>query len=587
MDLSKTFASLPPFSCSDVSMTERRSKWQTWKRGFEICLRAGKITAASEKKDLLLAYGGFELQEVFFGIPDADVEESDTVNPYDVAVKKLDEFFAPQRHEAHERFLFWNMKPEPDEPLGKFLMRTQMHAKKCNFGKSETESSGIAVIDKMLQFVPAQLREKLLQDKDLTVDEVIRQVNAYETTRSASQQISGQNITPALKSSENIQRIEGACKYCGFDHKPDQQCPAWNRTCSSCGKRGHFRRVCTNRDGNSSTGSGYNNSSSSGARRFQKRPHAEASAGPSTGPKQFKGKPSYNSRRVHAIDEAEDLEERVELVEMVSSANDTDELILASIGNVMIEMQIDSGVQSNIIDDKTWLYMKQNGIAVVGELKIPDKKFKAYAQQDCLEVDLMFDAEIIICDGARQLQTIARFYVVKRGPQPLLGKETAKRLGVLRVGLPSQHEPVQHISAVQRFPSIRGVKIHIPIDKSIEPVAQRLRRLPFSSLARVEDKLAELLSRDIIEKVMEPSRWVSPLVVVQKDSGDIRLCIDLRQLNKAVIRETHPLPTMEDVRWRLNGAVYFSRLDIKDAFHQLELDDESKPLTTFITHKGR
>lgn len=591
MDLNKAFAGLPPFICNDVPMTERRIKWQTWKRGFEICLRAGKINAASEKKDLLLAYGGFELQEVFFGIPDADVVESDTVNPYAIAIAKLDEFFAPQRHEAHERFLFWNMKPESDESLGKFLMRTQMHAKKCNFGKSAVESSGIAVIDKMLQFVPAQLREKLLQDKDLTVDEVIRQVNAYETTRSASQQMSGQNITPALKSSENLQRIVGVCKFCGGDHKQDQQCPAWNRTCSNCGKKGHFRRVCFSRGGSSSSGSSFNNNPDSGARRFVKRPHAQAftgpSAGPSTGSKQFRGNSSYRPRRLHAINEAEELEERVELVEMVSSANDTDELVWAKVGNVMIEMQIDSGVQSNIIDDKTWYYMEQNGVAVIGELKNPDKKFKAYAQQDCLEVDLMFDAEIVICDGARQLKTIARFYVVKRGPQPLLGKETAKRLGVLRVGLPSQHEIIQQISAVQRFPSIRGVKIHIPIDKSMEPVAQRLRRLPFSSLLRVEDKLVELLSKDIIEKVMEPSRWVSPLVVVQKDNGDIRLCIDLRQLNKAVIRETHPLPTMEDVRWRLNGAVYFTRLDIKDAFHQLELDDESKPLTTFITHKGK
>ncbi|XP_055585535.1 uncharacterized protein K02A2.6-like [Uranotaenia lowii] len=76
------------------------------------------------------------------------------------------------------------------------------------------------------------------------------------------------------------------------------------------------------------------------------------------------------------------------------------------------------------------------------------------------------------------------------------------------------------------------------------------------------------------------------MVIVIKDNGDIRLCIDMRQVNRAILRETHPLPTLEDIRWKLNGAVYFSRLDIKDAFHQLELDDDSKPLTTFITHKG-
>ncbi|XP_055597689.1 uncharacterized protein K02A2.6-like [Uranotaenia lowii] len=123
------------------------------------------------------------------------------------------------------------------------------------------------------------------------------------------------------------------------------------------------------------------------------------------------------------------------------------------------------------------------------------------------------------------------------------------------------------------------------MDHSVLPVAQPLRRLPFATLTRVEEKLNELLNKDIIEKVTGPSRWVSPMVVVVKDNGDIRLCLDMRQLNKAVIRETHPLPTIEDIRWKLNGAVFFTRLDIKDAFHQLELDEVSKPLTTFITHK--
>lgn len=168
----------------------------------------------------------------------------------------------------------------------------------------------------------------------------------------------------------------------------------------------------------------------------------------------------------------------------------------------------------------------------------------------------------------------------------MLGKVTAKELGVLIIGLPSQRETIHQVSVSRPFPCVRNVRIHIPIDKSVEPVAQRLRRLPFATLDRVENKLKELETKDIIEKVSEPSSWVSPLVVVVKDTGDIRLCVDMRQVNKAILRETHPLPTIEDVRWKLNGAKWFSRLDIKDAFYQLELDDESKPLTTFITHKG-
>ncbi|XP_058456797.1 uncharacterized protein LOC131434165 [Malaya genurostris] len=577
MDKSKAFASLPPFAYTAISMAERRNKWHTWKRGFEICLRAAKVTEPVEKKDLLLAQGGFELQEIFFNIPGADVNEDKekNIDPYVVAMDKLDHYFAPLRHEAHERYMFWSMKPEPDESLEKFLMRAQVNAGKCNLGKTTVESSNIAVIDKMLQFVPIQLRERLLHETELTLEEVIKQVNAFETTRLASEQISGLGILQQTKPQpiENVQHIQINCKFCGKCHMKGR-CPAWNKTCSNCGKRGHFHTVCFGRTGI--------NLDRSTPELIQKQKRSFGQSFPSHS-RPFGSKRIQSSRRLHAITDAES---DSELIEMVSSASDSDELVWTKVGGVMIEMQIDSGAQSNIIDNKTWNVMRRNGVQINGEIQHPDKKFKAYAQENCLVVQAMFDAEIIISDGDEQLRSDARFYVIQDGPQPLLGKKTATELGVLMVGLPSQQEQIRNINTFRRFPSIRGVKIHLPVDYSIRPVVQRLRRLPFATLTRVEEKLNELLVKDVIEKVSEPSRWVSPLVVVIKDSGDIRLCIDMRQVNKAILRETHPLPTIEDIRWKLNGAVYFSRLDIKDAFYQLELDEESKPLTTFITHKG-
>ncbi|XP_062715467.1 uncharacterized protein LOC134291564 [Aedes albopictus] len=587
--LNRAFSNVPAFSLGEVPFNERRTKWRTWKRGFEIYLQAVDITLASKKKQLLLACGGFELQEIFFNIPGADVTEDceAEIDPYVVAMQKLDEYFDPQRHEAHERYLFWDMKPEMGETLGKFLMRAQVCASKCNFGGTSLESSNVAVVDKILQFVPGSLREKLLQIENLTLQEAIRQVNAYEMTKAASDQISGQNINqkPNL-SSESVRQVQAGCKFCGRPHRSGEMCPAWNKTCSACGKRGHFRSVCFSRL--SLRPANPKVVPSVVPQSFTKRAvdqYSDSRAGPSR--KITKFSRPQQPRRLHAIEDSENHESETELVEMVSSASDSCDLIWAEIGGVLVEMQIDSGVQSNIIDDKTWFNMNRHGVEIIGATQSPDRKFKAYAQRDCLNVSVMFDAEIMLNDCGKQLRTISRFYVVENGPQPLLGKVTAIQLGVLIVGLPSQREAIRSVNVSRTFPSIRGVKISIPIDKSVTPVMQRLRRLPFATLERVEQKLNELLEKDIIERVEEPSKWVSPTVVVVKDNGDIRLCIDMRQVNKAIIRETHPLPTIEDIRWALNGAQYFTRLDIKDAFHQLELDDESKPLTTFITHKGK
>lgn len=136
------------------------------------------------------------------------------------------------------------------------------------------------------------------------------------------------------------------------------------------------------------------------------------------------------------------------------------------------------------------------------------------------------------------------------------------------------------------FPKMKGIKLHIPIDKSVTPVVQHARRPPIALLGRIEEKLDHLEAADIIEKVNQYSDWVSPLVIIVKDSGDLRICVDMRVANRAIKREHHLMPTIEDFLPRLKSAKYFSRLDIKDAFHQIELDELSRPITTFITHRG-
>lgn len=126
--------------------------------------------------------------------------------------------------------------------------------------------------------------------------------------------------------------------------------------------------------------------------------------------------------------------------------------------------------------------------------------------------------------------------------------------------------------------------VYIPINKAITPVAQPYRRLSIPLEKEVEDKLKELLQQDIIERVNEPCNWISPMVVRREDK--LRICIDMRRANEAISREKHPLPTMDDFLHNFNGCRIFSRLDIKQAFHQIEVAEECRYITTFITKIG-
>lgn len=83
-----------------------------------------------------------------------------------------------------------------------------------------------------------------------------------------------------------------------------------------------------------------------------------------------------------------------------------------------------------------------------------------------------------------------------------------------------------------------------------------------------------------------PTTWVSPLVVVGKANGEPRVCLDLRRVNEAVLRERFPMPVVDELLARIGKGKVRSRLDIRDAFLQTELAPGSRDITTFITNRG-
>ena len=93
---------------------------------------------------------------------------------------------------------------------------------------------------------------------------------------------------------------------------------------------------------------------------------------------------------------------------------------------------------------------------------------------------------------------------------------------------------------------------------------------------------------DIIERVPEdiPTPWISPIVSVPKTRDEVRICVDMRLANETIKRVRNPIPTVDDVSFAVNGAQYFSKLDLTQAYHQLELDETSRDITTFNTHIG-
>ena len=135
------------------------------------------------------------------------------------------------------------------------------------------------------------------------------------------------------------------------------------------------------------------------------------------------------------------------------------------------------------------------------------------------------------------------------------------------------------------IPPIKGFVHKVQIRNDVIPVRQRLRRLPLSIREDVNEHINEILANGVIEEI-ESSQWVSNIVVVKKKNGKIRKCVDLRQSNRAVIFDSHPIPHIDDLLTSLKNATHFSKLDLINAYHQVALHPESRDLTAFITHNG-
>lgn len=111
------------------------------------------------------------------------------------------------------------------------------------------------------------------------------------------------------------------------------------------------------------------------------------------------------------------------------------------------------------------------------------------------------------------------------------------------------------------------------------PISQPYRRIPPHQLGEVREMLEKFLDQGIIKKSSSP--YASPIVLVTKKDGSVRICIDYRKLNAKTIRDSFPLPRIEESLEALRGAQYFSALDLAHGYHQVAMDTESVSKTAF------
>ncbi|KAI3700446.1 hypothetical protein L2E82_45075 [Cichorium intybus] len=159
----------------------------------------------------------------------------------------------------------------------------------------------------------------------------------------------------------------------------------------------------------------------------------------------------------------------------------------------------------------------------------------------------------------------------------------------------SEQAGKESIKIVNEFPDVFPEELPgLPPDRQVEfaielvlgaaPVARAPYRLAPSEMEELRKQLEELLDLGFFRPSSSP--WRAPILFVKKKYGSMRMCIDYRELNKITVKNKYPLPRIDDLFDQLQGATYFSKIDLRSGYHQLKIRESDILKTAFRTRYG-
>lgn len=250
-----------------------------------------------------------------------------------------------------------------------------------------------------------------------------------------------------------------------------------------------------------------------------------------------------------------------------------------------MDIQVDTGAVCSIITQKIW---EQIGRP---RLRKPEKKLRSYTGT----IDVL--GECLVKVTVEGITQDAIFTVVKTGDL-LLGRDLIKQFKVsvnkiIHGECLLIEEPERIAKLLVKYEELfrdstepAKIEVELKCKEGKESKFFKARGLPYALKDKVEKQLQERVKAGIL-KPIEYSDWASPIVAVRKSLNDVRICGDYKvAVNSALDTKQYPLPKIEELFHELNGGERFSKLDLKDAYHQLPLSESSKKYTVINTHKG-
>lgn len=572
--------------------------WKRFKDDFDIFMCASGLDEKSGKRKVscLLNLAGTRARAVFDTFHFAN--DADKQN-LEIVMNKFEGHCIPKVNELLERERFYRRKQLSGETGTQYVSALRKLAETCNFSDAEDSVIRDQLVLGMLP--DEKLKDKLFEEDDLTLDKALRIFATQEIRRENLQDV--RTVDAVRQQSGNRGRRHGRgqgsrgrgsfsrgrgggntyrgrgrggsrgrgrggpaqhnrhgqeaqqspanCMNCGYSQHHNEWCPAERAFCHNCNRRGHFARVC---------------------RRDMHEVVLE--------------EPEHEQYDDPDVDESDAYfyVDSVHCVDSISSQKCREWRANVLIENTEISMKLDTGSEVNAIPKELY-ETKFRSV----KLTTSNANLVGYFGKCVKPV-----GKVTLLVNHKNKYTPVEFMVVEGASSPILGLESCVQLGLIqrasevrRMGSNEILNEEKYKPVFQGLGCIKNAIYDVKTDPRVDPVVIPPRKVPHALLGRLKHALDKLVEQKIIEPVTEPTEWVNALVVVEKKSGDLRLCIDPRNLNRAIKREHYPMRTVEDVAACLSGKTVFSVLDAGQAFYQIRVSEESSKLLTFNSPYGR
>nr|XP_046486469.1 uncharacterized protein K02A2.6-like [Neodiprion pinetum] len=368
------------------------------------------------------------------------------------------------------------------------------------------------------------------------------------------------------------------CHRCGKPNHEESRCWHKDKTCNKCNKKGHLESVCW---------SGGKNQATLKNLQEKKEDKQSSTDDESWFDDFFRISVSDPIMKINSLEKKEKIDPQY---------------LNVKVGNKVLKMEVDGGAGISVISQSDYeKYFAKN------ELKNCNLKINYYCGKESRPVGILRDLKI----EYEQIATTGNLYVMEGSGVPLLGRDWLSKLGLWpleikqKIVKPCLSNTINCIKKENKLEALRekifekhanlfspGIgtftkgKIKIHLKDNAVPIYHKPRSVPFALKEKIENELDRLTKEKIISPV-DVSEWGTPIVPVLKPDGTVRICGDYKvTVNPLMVIDRHPLPRVEHLIAEAQGGEIFSKIDLKEAFAQVEVENSSKDCLTISTHKG-